>query len=177
MSYIGKTVTHTIYGKGEVLEDKGDRIYVSFPEFARYAANRYCFDVPKAFENKYLEVLDNKEENSSISNEQETISEKNKYRDMYKKPFWDYLNEDKIRRTGKPYKMDTEAVDAFYLEKHSKNRDFMDWMKSDSAMEEAKKELKMLIESTGGPRIEERTKGYYSALVKLREYLTIRGVI
>ena len=175
MSYIGKKVKHSIYGEGTIIRDGGDKIFAEFPENEKYAENQYCFNVPEAFQKGHLELL--RGEVLNVQQSKTNLQSSNKYRDLYKKPFWDYLNEDKIKRTGTPYKMDTVAVDAFYLEKHSPNHDFIEWLRSDESMEAAREELARLLEEAGGDRVKVRIDGYFSALSKLRDYLIQRGEI
>ena len=176
MSYEGRNVRHFEYGVGTVIRVSNNKAFVVFSEKENYAGNQYCFIVPDAFQKGYLELL-NVDGEENIDSVNSSMSTPNMYRDLYKKPFWDYLNEEKIKRTGEPYKMDTIAVDAFYLEKHSVDRDFLDWMRSDDSMEEAKNELTRIIEKAGGPRTKPRIDAYYNALSKLRDYLIQRGVI
>jgi len=172
MSYTGKTIKHPVYGHGTVVRDKGDKVFVSFPENEKYAGNQYCFNIPEAIDKGHISLAD-----EDVINDKTVPKPANHYRDLYKKPFWDYLNEEKIKRTGEPYKMDTVAVDAFYLEKHSPAHDFLEWLRTDESMEAAKAELTRLIEEAGGPRVRVRIEEYYRSLSKLREYLIQRGVL
>ncbi len=176
MSYVGKKVSHSEFGVGEIIIDNGKRIYAEFPNNEKYAGNKYCFDVPEAFQLGYLELLeaDNLDQYGP-ENINDSVS--NKYRDLYKKQFLDYLNEDKVQRTGSPYKQDTVAVDAFFLEKHSRKRDFLDWMKSDEAMDEAKKEIALVIANPTDSTAKQRVQAYIIALSKLREFLIKKGVL
>ncbi len=178
MSYAGKTIKHPVYGFGTVVRDNGGKIFVSFPEKEKYAGNQYCFNIPEAFDKGHISLVDGEAITDEVVKETKTGTKAaNYYRDLYKKPFWDYLNEEKIKRTGEPYKMDTVAIDAFYLEKHSPDHDFLEWLRTDETMDAAKAELTRLIEEAGGPRVKARIDGYYSSLFKLREYLIQRGVI
>ncbi len=178
MSYAGKTIKHPVYGFGTVIREKEDKIFVSFPEKEKYAGNQYCFNIPEAFDKGHISLVDGDVVNNDAAAEKKTGAKvANYYRDLYKKAFWDYLNEEKIKRTGEPYKMDTVAIDAFYLEKHSPDHDFLEWLKSDESMDAAKAELTRLIEEAGGPRVKARIDGYYSSLSKLREYIIQRGVV
>ncbi len=171
MSYVGKKVSHCVYGEGVIVLDNGDKVFAEFSNNEKYAGNKYCFDVPEAFQRGYLVLLD-----QNVSSDDNNPGS-NKYRDLYKKQFLEYLNEDKVKRTGSPYKQDTVAVDAFFLEKHSKKRDFLEWMKSDKAMEDAKKEIANVIANPTDSTAQRRAQAYIIALSKLREFLIEKGVL
>ena len=174
MSYVGNQVEHKVYGSGKIVEEGNGLIWVEFPNNTKYAANRYCFHIPEDVDKGFI-LIDGFE--ATDSEEDDANSSDNKYRDLYKRAFFEYLNEEKVKRDGTPYKMDTVAIDAFYLEKHSKKRDFLKWMDSDESMNEARKELTRLLEKAGGPRVQTRIREYFRSLSKLREYLKLKGVL
>ncbi len=179
MSYLGNKVRHIEYGDGTVIRENKDKIFVEFTDNSKYADNQYCFKVPEAFEKGHLKLFEVEKDLTETTSDTTDLASRNpnKYRDLYKKSFLDYINEDKIKRTGSPYKQDTVAVDAFFLEKHSQKYDFLEWMKSDDSMEKAKHELACILGDPNDLRIQQRAQGYYIALCKLRDYLKQRGVI
>ncbi len=174
---INKTVKHSLYGDGKVIEENDKRVVVDF------SGNVRLFPMPDAVIHNYFVICDDYDtielpEKESSWN-RKIVSTDQSYREKYREEFRDWIvnyynkNYDNVINDYKGY-----ASDVFFIEKNCPERDFLTWFTSEETLNEAREALLKVPEVINGKQKPEyRVSGYITRMRIFRLFMQNKGLL
>lgn len=172
---VGKTVNHRIYGKGKVIGADDDRAIIDFSGTKRF------FPLPESIKNHYFLIDTGLPEEIVINSKEYQDAEKDEkyYRNLYRLEYKDWIENEYNKNSGKPINdVKGYVSDAFYIEEHCRERNFLSWFDSEDTLEEAREALLKVEDIINGKQNPKtRVSGYIGRMRIFREYLIHIGRI
>jgi hypothetical protein len=169
---INKRVFHDRFKEGVIVDADEKRVVVDFEGVTR------IFPLPKAFEENILELLETEyvSNERSIRENKPTVLDQGTYRLRYQQAFEDWFNDYMLRtKPLKSYK--TYVSDAFYIEDHCPEKDFLYWFTSEETLTEARDALMLVPDIANKPDPKKRATGYLTSMRYFRKFLMDKGIL